>query len=1293
VSARLLLGLDAGGGSGRALVVDVARGPVASARRPWPRAHVPAPGTAGLGIDLDLELVWSLLADATREALARAGATPGDVLGVAASGVRFASVVLDGSGRPLLAASNRDGRATAAALELAARSGAALAARTGHWPTPIALAARLVWLGRERPEAAARAAHAFSLSDWLGFRMCGVVASEPSQACTTGLLDVARRAWDDELAAELGIRRGLLPALSAPGARLGGLSDEAAEHLGLAQGTPVAVGGGDTQCGLLGLGALVPGSAGIVAGTSVPVQVVVDRPVLDPSARAWIGCHLAADRWLVECNAGPLGEALEWTAGALFADAPAPVTRLLAEAARSEPGARGALAAIGTPACDMRALGLPVTSLAFSPIVAADDPERRRHLARAAVEATAFAVGAHLEQACRTAGLADGLAAPVRAGGGLTASPTWLGVLADSLGRPIELGASPESSALGAALLAGVAAGVWPDLASAAGAAGAGVRTVVPSDRHRGAYDRIIPVWRRFATARSVGDAAAGELLLPELLRGHEPAARPVAARGRPRILVTAELDEASLERLRRLGDVEAASFRERMRLLTGPALVQALEGVEVFVTEVDVLDAAALEALPGLRVVAACRGEAVNVDLEACSAFGVPVLHAPGRNAEAVADLALAFMLALLRKLPEATAFLRAPGGEAGDLARMGQAFSRLRGRELPGCTVGLVGLGAVGRAVARRLRGFGARVLASDPAVDAEQASLAGAEAVDLAELLARSDIVSLHAPVTDATRGLIGAAELARMKPGALLVNTARAALVDEAALADALGRGSLGGAALDVFAVEPPGADHPLLAFDNVIATPHVGGNTGDVAAHQGRIVAEDLERLLRGERPLHALNPEVLDGFDWSTPRPEPDRARLAARVGRPGPAVSDLQRDASPAAPAPALSRFGPAPDATEGRAGAAAPEPAAAAPGGAVAESFGRLLADFVARCGADEALRAAARGREVTLHFTVAGTPLAFWLRLRDGLETGLGAPDARAEVQLKLAADVLDGMFTGRVNPMQAAMQGRLAFTGDAAKAMTLQHLQGDLARLYRAARDAAGPLGDLASLGTESAPAAPRTAAGDDDGLRAELVQVVNELYAQQLVTATGGNVSARVTGRDELWITPSQLFKGDLRPEVLVRLDLEGNPLDPDARAPSSERLMHCAVYRARPEARAVVHAHAPHATILANAGLPFLPISTEAAFFGDLPRVPFIMPGTVELAKAVEEAARGSWAVLLVNHGLLVAGRSLRRAADMTEIVERSAEVILGCHALGRTPPVLPEAVVDELRRMGDLVA
>jgi autoinducer 2 (AI-2) kinase len=1204
---------------------------------------------------------------------------------VAATGVRFATVVLDRAGRALLAASNRDGRAVGAAMELAAAHGPALAARTGHWPTPMALSSRLCWLAAARPEAAEAARHALALSDWLAWRMTGEIAAEPSQASTTGLFDVAACAWDGALAGSLGLRPELLPALRRPGSLLGALRADAAGALGLRAATPVAVGGADTQCGLLGLGAVDAGDVGIVAGTSVPLQLVMERVAVDGDGRSWTECHVVPDRWLVESNAGALGEALAWTAGLLFAEAADPIARLLAEAGRAEPGARGVLASFGAPVSDARALAVPIGGFAFTPLVAADDPERRRLLARAALEGTAFAVRANLAQTLHAAGLAPDAAVTVLAGGGLAASPAWRGLLADVLGRTVHGGSTPQSSALGAALLAGVGAGVWPDARDAARDVAPRRGDAEPDPARRALYDRLHPVWARHAIARAAADAAAAELAMPEVLHARSAESRPPIAH-RPRMLVTAELDAASLEALRALGPVEHASFREAMRLLTGPALVEALAGVEVFVTEVDVLDASALERLPALRVVAACRGDAVNVDVAACTAFGIPVLHAPGRNAEAVADLALAFTLMLLRRLPDANAFLRRPGGTPGDLARMGQAFSALRGHELGGRTVGLVGLGAVGRAVARRLRGFGARVLAHDPFVTPEQAALCDATWATLDELLAQSDVVSLHAPVTDATRGLVGAAELARMKPGALLVNTARAALVDEDALGDALRSGHLGGAALDVFAVEPPGPDHPLLALPNVIATPHVGGNTVEVAGHQGRIVAADLARLLRGERPRHALDPEALLRFDWSAPRPDPDRARLAARPPGAGPAVSDLQRQADARSPRASVRRPGPAP--APGTRPDEVPAPASAAHVSAVGAMVRRILEEFVARCLADPALAAAAEGRDVTLHFLLVDLDLSFWLRLRGALSGGLGAPDAPAEVELRMRADVLDGMFTGRVNPMQAAMAGRLSFTGDAAKAMTLQHLQGDLSRLYRAARDAIGDPGDLAAL-PEPGGAAPAL----EPDLRVELCRVVGELYAQELITATGGNVSARAAGRDEIWITPSQLFKGDLRPEILVRIGLDGRPLDPGAHSPSSERLMHCAVYKARPEAMAVVHAHAPHATILANAGLPFLPISTEAAFFGELPRVPFIMPGTEALAKAVEEAARGAWAVLLVNHGLLVAGRSLRRAADMVEIVERSAQVILGCHAVGREPPVLPPEVVEELRSMGDLVA
>ena len=521
-----------------------------------------------------------------------------------------------------------------------------------------------------------------------------------------------------------------------------------------------------------------------------------------------------------------------------------------------------------------------------------------------------------------------------------------------------------------------------------------------------------------------------------------------------------------------------------------------------------------------------------------------------------------------------------------------------------------------------------------------------------------------------MTDSTRGLIGAAELARMPAGAVLVNTARAALVDEEALAAALESGALAGAALDVFSVEPPGADHPLLQLPGVIGTPHLGGNTAEVAGHQGRIVAEDLARLLRGERPHFVLNPEVLGDFRWDAPRHRPSAARLAELAERPPPAVSDLQRDES--RPRPQADRT----------------DPAGLLPA-ATRRKMAEILAGFVAAARDSDVLREHAQRTDVTLHFRLPDVGEEFHLTLAGGAVSGaVEPPGAPAEVELKLAADVLDGMFTGRINAMQSAMDGKLSFTGDTAKAMTLQDLQGELSRCYRAARDAAGDPGELAF---EAAPRA--SAAVADDDVRLEIVRTVNELYAQELITATGGNVSAREPGGDRIWITPSQLFKGDLRPEVLVPLALDGTPLDPDARAPSSERKIHCAIYAARPEANAVIHSHAPHATILANTDLPFLPISTEAAFFGNIPRIPFIMPGTEALAEAVGAAAREEWAVLMKNHGLIVAGRSLRRAADMSEIIERTAEVILGCYAVGREPPVLPDEAVETLRKMGDLVA
>lgn len=328
------------------------------------------------------------------------------------------------------------------------------------------------------------------------------------------------------------------------------------------------------------------------------------------------------------------------------------------------------------------------------------------------------------------------------------------------------------------------------------------------------------------------------------------------------RFLITARIEDEGIQQLSQFGEVIQPQRGAGLFLLGGKKLIEALSGVDVFITEVDPLNDKVLEETPDLKCVVSCRGDPVNVDVAACTRRGIPVIHAPGRNADAVADLAVCLMIMLARKIPAAMALLREKTKPALLALKMARMFTELRGSELCEKTVGLVGLGAVGRAVAARLRPFGCRVVACDPYLDATVADGLGVRLVPLEELLASSDFVSLHTAVTEETRGMIGADQFARMKRGAFFINTARAALTDEDALAEALRSGHLSGAALDVFAKEPPPPDHPLLQLPNVIALPHIGGNTHEVPLHQTRIVVADVLRWLRGERPLHLANPEV-----------------------------------------------------------------------------------------------------------------------------------------------------------------------------------------------------------------------------------------------------------------------------------------------------------------------------------------------------------------------------------------------------------------------------------------------
>ncbi len=493
MTGRYLLAIDAGTGSCRAVLFTETAEQVGTGQREW--THHEPPGVPG-GQDFDVQAGWQAVAGCVRDALADAGVTAGDVAAVAATSMREGMVLFDRAGHEIWACPNVDSRATAEAEDLV-REGAAgkIYAEAGDWVS-ITAPARLRWLARHRPGILGAADSLGMLSDWIVYRLTGQHVTEPSCGSSSGMFTLAERRWSEPITALCGLPAAVLPPVVDPGTVVGGVTAKAAEATGLHEGTAVVAGGADTQLGLLGAGA-VTDEYTVVAGTFWQNTVLLAEPLIDPEARLRTLCHVVPGQWMLEGIGFYCGMSMRWFRDAFCADLVAAARdrgaepyELMEQAAAAAP-AGGVIAVMSNVMNARRWVHASPSFLQFD--LADPVTGGRGACVRAIEEAAAYVARGHRDIITSLTGRDFGEAVFT---GGAAKGRLWPQIMADVLGVPVHIPAVTESSALGAAICAGVGAGVYTSLTEPRPALRRRAATFEPDPAAAAAYDRRFATWR-----------------------------------------------------------------------------------------------------------------------------------------------------------------------------------------------------------------------------------------------------------------------------------------------------------------------------------------------------------------------------------------------------------------------------------------------------------------------------------------------------------------------------------------------------------------------------------------------------------------------------------------------------------------------------------------------------------------------------------------------------------------------------------------------------------------------------
>jgi autoinducer 2 (AI-2) kinase len=497
VSDSYLLAIDVGTGSARAVLFRPDGRQAGIGQREY--THRELAGVPG-SLVFDTAANWSLVAQCVHEALAGAQATPSEVRAVSASSMREGMVLYDAKGQEIWACPNADARGIEEATELVTSGRAQeIYDLAGDWVS-ITSPPRWLWIAHHEPELFSRVAHVNMLGDWVLTRLTGEFVTDASLGSSSGLFDLAKRDWSDRVLAICGLSRQIFPPIVESGTVVGAVTAAAAEQTGLKEGTPVVAGGADTQLGLLGIGVNTPGRLTVLGGSFWQTTMLFDHALIDPLARLRTLCHASPGLWMMEGIGFYCGLVMRWFRDAFceleLAQAAVQgvdVYSVLEEkAAALPPGAHGV---IGLFSNVMQASRWVHTTPGFIGFDVAN-PERsgRAECFRSIEEAAAYVALAHLriieEVAGRTAQEAIFT-------GGAAKGHLWPQIVADTLGLPVHIPVEKESTALGAAICAGVGTGLWKSTDEAAGAVAAFERTVEPDPEASAAYRELADQWSK----------------------------------------------------------------------------------------------------------------------------------------------------------------------------------------------------------------------------------------------------------------------------------------------------------------------------------------------------------------------------------------------------------------------------------------------------------------------------------------------------------------------------------------------------------------------------------------------------------------------------------------------------------------------------------------------------------------------------------------------------------------------------------------------------------------------------